>query len=112
METAVHKYATCFWVSPAWNKLLDIILNLEPSMVFESANDILKLNFTRKTRENAILWLISRYLSLVEIESVTKNCKINEKHLISFLSAKILENKFSAMPDIGAIPDLDRSGVG
>ena len=70
VETSTHKYATCVWVSSAWQKILDLIIAIEPTLVFESSYDILHLNFSATHRDNAILWLIGHYLEFIEEHSV------------------------------------------
>ena len=109
VETPTHKYATCLWVSSAWNKILDLIIDLDQTMVFESSCDILCLNFPHKARDNAILWLIGHYLEFVEDETIIKNSKVTGDQVMGYLMSKYIADRFKAMPCIGQISSLDRN---
>ena len=112
IETSTHKYATCVWVSSAWQKVLDYIFAMEPTLVFESSQDILNLNFSVTQRDNAILWLIGHYLEFIEEHSVIENNRVFSLQIMGLLSGKLMECKYKAMPDIGIIPGLSPSGIG
>ena len=112
IESQTHKYALCSWVISAWNKLLDIIFTLEPSLVFETSHDILHLNFHKTQKDNTILWLLGHYLDYVEEESVVKNNKVSGSSFQGLLSAKLLDSLHIAMPELYAIPCLTPTGIG
>ena len=44
--------------------------------------------------------------------AVKGNNRISGPQLNGYLSAKIMETKYIAMPDIGAIPGLSPTGIG
>ena len=112
VETQTHKFATCFWVSEVWHKMLDIMSQLEPTMVFETSHDILHLNFPKYSHESAILWLIGQYIQFIEEETFILNKKVSPSHFIGYLTAKRLDSKNQAMPFLGFIPGLFPTGVG
>ena len=106
VENQTHKFATCFWVADVWHKLLDIISQLEPTMVFESSSDILHLNFPKHLNENAILWLLGQYVDFIEEEAFIKSKRVSIHQFIGYLSAKKIDSIYHAMPFIGLIPGL------
>ena len=75
-------------VVSGWNKLREILSNLEPDLIFESDHSILNLYFSLTRRENAILWLIGKYLELIEYETISNCRKISEGKLMGWLIAE------------------------
>ena len=112
VETQTHKFATCFWVSDVWHKMLDIISRMEPSMVFETSHDVLHLNFPKHVHENSILWLIGQYVQFIEEETFIRNKRVSVSQFIGHLSAKRMDSRHQAMPYIADIPGLFPTGVG
>ena len=112
VETPVHKISLCTSVSSTWNKLLDLVIYLEPVLVFESSYDILHLNFPETKSDNTILWLLGQYLDYIEDESIIKQNKVNASHFQGYISAKLIDSAHVAMPEIYAIPCLNPTGVG
>ena len=111
-DTSTHKLATCLWVVSGWNKLREILSNLEPDLIFESDHSILNLYFSLTRRENAILWLLGKYLELVEYETISNCRKISEGKLMGWLIAEKMDSKSLKMPELGFIPGLEREGIG
>ena len=113
-ETIGHRYIWCDHVNQTWEWLRNILNVLDPSLVLHDDKDILKLDFSKGMRENAILWLVGIYITLVEREAVLKH------HILDYNSSKGYFKQMKqmathmAIPDLGTIPGIDwePQGVG
>ena len=87
---------------------------LEPSLYLFDDEDILNFEFPKGMRENAIIWLIGIYISLVERETVIKHHILNNLSSKGFFKQMKQMATHMAIPDLGAIPGIDwePQGVG
>ena len=87
---------------------------LDSSTVLFEDLSILRLDFFRSFRDNAIIWLLGSYVEIVEREVVIKEHKLGSSSLIGILKQKKLSLYSQAIPDLGLIPglDWDSEGVG
>ena len=111
-ESQHHRYVLCRAVSEAWLTIRDLIESVDFELVFESDCSLLHFYFNSTCRENAVLWLIGEYVSLVESEVVLKNNSLSSKKIIDHLSTRQLECRNLSLPDIGLIPGLSPMGIG
>ena len=113
-ESSQHRYQSCLKISEAWNWLYDILLMLDSTLAMVDEWSILRLDFPKSLRENAILWLIGNFIEIVEHEAVLRENKISCASLKGLLKQKKKEAQFSAMPELGIICgiDWDQQGVG
>ena len=89
VETITHKYATCMRVAEAWERLKDILQDLEQDFIFETDHSIINMYFKRMTRENAVIWLLGKYLELLEKEVLLNGRLLTSKILDSWLSCQL-----------------------
>ena len=73
---------------------------------------LVHFHFGVSRRENAVVWLIGEYVSLVESEVVLKNNILSRKKLIDHLIAKQFQCQNMCLPDIGFIPEQTATGIG
>ena len=107
-----HKYTKCSWLNSAWDFIREIMLNLEPVLMYESDYNILNLIYPQSSRENALVWLLGQYLEFVEIEVMIKNRRISRNHIRGWLQAKYAESQHASIPFIGSIYGLFPMGIG
>ena len=111
-ESINHRYLYCSAISRCWDKLRELLLNLDFNFVFEADQAFLNLSFTESLRSPAVLWLIGEYVCFIEKESVLRNRRLTSEELMYFLTTSISECKLSRMPNIGFIPGLSQTGIG
>ena len=111
-ETITHKYATCLKVSQSWDRLRDILNQLESFFIFESDHSIINLYFPKFMSENASIWLVGKYVELVGKEAILNGKIITGENLNGWLSAQLLSSKHQSMPNLGFIPGISRTGIG
>ena len=113
-ETIYHRYISCTWVSHLWEWVSTLIFILDPMLTGTSDSDILRLNFDRGLRENAIIWLLSSYIEVIETEIILKNSKCSLSSFIGILKHKKDISRHQAIPELGLIPmiDWDVQGIG
>ena len=87
---------------------------LDPTTGFLDDISVLRLDFSRSLRENAILWVIGVFVEMVEAEVVNKGNKIQHNSLLGFFRQKKQQANYQAIPDIGPIPGIDYvpTGIG
>ena len=95
-----------------WERLRDLLHQLDSQFIFESDHSILHLYFPKSIRENACIWLIGNYLDLVEKEVLLFGKILTREKLNGWLAAKYSEGKFQAMPDLGFILGIHQTGIG
>ena len=76
--------------------------------------NILRLDFPKGMRENAILWLVGNYVEIIEKEAVMNENSIAPVSLKGLLKQRKQQSQYSAMPDLGPIAglDWDLQGIG
>ena len=112
IESILHRYTSCEMVLEAWNGLKEIIESIDITMVFESDHSLLNLYYQEPIQGTAVLWLIGVYVDYTEKEVILNNRRITRSNLINHIKAKWFESIRIAMPDLGFIPGLFRTGVG
>ena len=73
---------------------------------------LLRLDFPSSLRENAIIWMLGTYITLVEQEVVSKENKLNLSSVIGFFKQKKDHSGHLAMPFLGPIPGIDSDALG
>ena len=75
---------------------------------------ILRLDFFKGLRENAIMWLIGTYVELVENDVVLRENKLNLISVKGFFKQRKQSAGHSTFLDLGIIPgiDWDSDGIG
>ena len=113
-DTYQHRYLYCPFVSEVWSWVWSIAVKLDPLISNYDNISILRLDFFKGLRENAILWLLGCYVEIVESEVVSKDKKLDLPTVIGHLKQKKQITRISALPDLGVIPclDWDSSGIG
>ena len=113
-ESIGHRYLWCENVNQTWEWLINIMYSLDRSLYLFSDEEILKLEFPKGLRENAILWLLGVYISLVERESVLKHNILDKNSAKGHFKQMKQMATHMAIPDIGPIPGIDwePQGVG
>ena len=106
-DTDQHRYLSCESVSQTWNWLVDTMILLEPSLSMSDDIEILRLNFTKGLRENALLWLLSIYTEIVEKEVVLKGHILDPVSVRGLFRQQKQRSRYMAIPDLGPIPGLD-----
>ena len=111
-DTVTHKYATCLKVKEAWGKLRDILQQLDSLFIFESDHSILNLYFPKLTRENASIWLVGKFVEIVEKEVYINGKVLSGDNLMGWLMAQLSCCRFQSMPSLRSIPGIQRAGIG
>ena len=111
-ETQTHRYAGCPWVGDAWEKVREIIDELEPGLGGISDKNLLHLVFSERDREEAVIWLLGCYLQYVEEEVVRQGRVVEASGLVGYLQYQKMRSQYIAMPFLGYIPGVDRLGIG
>ena len=106
-ESTWHRYITCSFVSRAWHWLRLVLYNLDPTFCIETDNSILCLDFEKGLRENAALWLIGTYASIVEQEVVIRENCLTLASIIGIFKQRKQRARYQAMPDLGPIEGID-----
>ena len=106
-ETSQHRYQQCNNVSEAWNWLYNTMISLDNTLALDDDWSILRLNFSKGLRENAILWLVGNFIEIVEREVVCKNTKLSVRSIRGILQQKKSESRYQALPELGPISGLD-----
>ena len=112
VQQLFKKYATCLKVSQSWDRLRDILNQLESFFIFESDHSIINLHFPKLMSENASIWLVGKYVELVEKEAISNGKIITRENLNGWLSAQLLSSKHQSMLNLGFIPGISRTGIG
>ena len=114
VESCTHRYLRCSLVSETWEWILSTSQVLEPSIAFVEESSLLRLNYPKGLRENAVLWLIGNYVELVEKEVICKDKKLDLHSVQGYLKQKKYVAYQHAIPDLGIIPgiDWDPQGIG
>ena len=113
-EPIEHRYVLCRFVSESWIWLRSLINLIDTSTCLFDDLAILRLDFFRGLKENAIIWLLGNYIELVESEVIVKENKLQPLSMKGFLKQKKLSAQNQHLPDLGLIPGLDweSEGVG
>ena len=112
IDSPVHKYCLCIYVSDAWFLLRELIENLDISMTFETEHTLLHLYYEEPINGHSVLWLLGEYVGLVEQLAVRESRIIRRSTLLNYLRQKWLESKQKAIHNINFIPGLFPSGIG
>ena len=79
LETQFHKFTQCSAVSDGWRAIRELLESIESDFLFETEHSLLHLYFVSSRRENAALWIIGEYVSLVETEVFLKGGRISQR---------------------------------
>ena len=114
VESSAHRYLYCSFVADAWawvRRRLDL---LDTSTVLFTDYQILRLDFFKSLRENAIVWLIGTFIELVENDVVLRGNKLNCVSIKGFFKQKKQYANNLDFPELGIIPgiDWDSDGIG
>ena len=114
VESSAHRYLFCHFVSETWDWIRRRIDLLDSSTVLFNDYQILRLDFFKGLRDNAILWLIGIYVELVESEVVLRGNKLDIISAKGFFKQKKQYANNLAIPELGIIPgiDWDDDGIG
>ena len=107
-----HRYIFCQAVSQGWNKTRELINSLDQDLLYETDFSLLNFYFSPTLRENAVIWLIGEFVTLVENEVVNKHSRLSRRSVENCLKARKLECQHMALPDMGLIPGLNPTGIG
>ena len=111
-ESTEHRYILCGHVSESWIWLRSRIDMLDPSTVSQNDMSMIRLDFVKGLRENAILWLIGSYVEIVESEVVIKENKLSPLSLEGLLKQRKLLAATQAIPELGLVPGIDWNSEG
>ena len=106
-ETCSHRYLHCVRVSESWEWLRTIIVVLDPCTGLMDDESILRLNFSRSLRDNAVIWLIGVYVEIVDNEIINKDNNIDHRSLVGFFRQRQQQSNLQAIPYLGPIPGID-----
>ena len=73
---------------------------------------MIRLDFPLSLRENTIIWLLGTYITLVEIEVVSKENRLLPSSVIGLLKQKKDFSNHLAVPFLGPIPGIDLNTQG
>ena len=113
-DTSKHRYLECCYVSQAWAWRKYILCITDISLASVNDEDILKLDFPKGLRDNALIWLIGTYIDLIEKEVITKDVIVSENAAIGYFKQRKQMSHHQRIPDIGFIAglDFDARGIG
>ena len=110
VESTVHLMCECMKIIEPWNSIRDILETIDISLVFETDQSLINLNYNTASTSNSILWIIGEYLVFIDEEKVCSGK--SSSSLLNYLRCRWLECSKLAMPSIGFIPGLFSVGVG
>ena len=73
---------------------------------------ILRLDFSKGFRENAILWMIGNYIKIVEREVVIKSNKITVNSIKGMMKQRKENSLYQALPYLSPINGIDHEPQG
>ena len=113
-ESIKHCYIECSFVSDVWAWIYSKIIHLDPFLGEHDDLCLLQLKFSSSIHDNAIIWLLGNFISLVEREVVSKNNILSLPFVIGFFRQLKTSHSTQALPDISFIPgiDWDNEGIG
>ena len=112
IDTVLHKYCECSRVVEPWNKLRDLLEDLDFSLIQESDHSLLNLYYKQPLHSNSVLWLIGEYLTFIDNEQLYPNKSVSVNALQNHLRIRWLMCSKLAIPMLDFIPGLFPTGVG
>ena len=105
-ETVVHRFSTCEWVASMWAWMADLLKELDEGLDKVPVLDILRFQYPKGLRENAVTWLVGNYIAIITQEVVTKGRKLQVSELVGMLRISTDKLKHRAVKDVGPIPHV------
>ena len=111
-ETTQHRYLFCSFTSDIWGWIWSLCVMLDQSLILTGEESLLRLNFLKGLRENAILWILGIYIELVECEVILKQRKLDLSYVKGYIKQKKQTSHLDGIPELGLIPYIDWDVVG